>query len=221
MTIQRMENVGIVVDDLAAATAFFVELGLTVLAEGPVDGDWVDRVVGLEGVRMDVARLETLDGHGRLELMTFHAPTARGGDRHALANTLGIGVSHLQSMTSTPPSPGCKPGARSSLVGWNATKTVTGSATSAVRRGASSCLRSRSAEGSGRPLTGLASVSGLGEKDPSSGQRFRATRIASRLSMATISALQVRHPHVERAVITPRASYASKVTAGTKCAAGS
>jgi hypothetical protein len=113
----------------------------------------VDRVVGLEGVRMDVARLETLDGHGRLELMTFHAPTARGGDRHALANTLGIGVSHLQSMTSTPPSPGCKPGARSSLVGWNATKTVTGSATSAVRRGASSCLRSRSAEGSGRPLT--------------------------------------------------------------------
>ena len=90
MTIQRMENVGIVVDDLAAATAFFVELGLTVLAEGPVDGDWVDRVVGLEGVRMDVARLETLDGHGRLELMTFHAPTARGGDRHAPANTPGI-----------------------------------------------------------------------------------------------------------------------------------
>ncbi|WP_338069444.1 hypothetical protein [Specibacter cremeus] len=48
MTIQRMENVGIVVEDLAAATAFFVELGLKVLGEGPVEGDWVDRVVGLE-----------------------------------------------------------------------------------------------------------------------------------------------------------------------------
>ena len=53
MTIQRLENVGIVVDDLAAATKFFVELGLKVLGEGPVEGGWVDRVVGLEGVRMD------------------------------------------------------------------------------------------------------------------------------------------------------------------------
>jgi catechol 2,3-dioxygenase-like lactoylglutathione lyase family enzyme len=61
MTIQRLENVGIVVDDLAAATTFFVELGLTVLGEGPVAGGWVDRVVGLEGVRVDVAMLETSD----------------------------------------------------------------------------------------------------------------------------------------------------------------
>jgi len=90
MTIQRMENVGIVVEDLAAATAFFVELGLKLLGEGPVEGDWVDRVVGLEGVRVNVAMLETLDGHGRLELMKFDTPTARGGDRHAPANTLGI-----------------------------------------------------------------------------------------------------------------------------------
>jgi catechol 2,3-dioxygenase-like lactoylglutathione lyase family enzyme len=55
MTIQRLEHVGIVVDDLAAATAFFVELGLTVLGEVPVQGEWVDRVVGLDGVRVDVA----------------------------------------------------------------------------------------------------------------------------------------------------------------------
>ena len=61
MTIQRIENVGIVVEDHAAATAFFVELGLKLLGEGPVEGDWVDRVVGLEGVRVDVAMLETLD----------------------------------------------------------------------------------------------------------------------------------------------------------------
>jgi catechol 2,3-dioxygenase-like lactoylglutathione lyase family enzyme len=90
MTIQRLENVGIVVDDLAAATKFFVELGLKALGEGPVEGGWVDRVVGLEGVRVDIAMLETSDGHGRLELMKFHAPPARAGDRHAPANTLGI-----------------------------------------------------------------------------------------------------------------------------------
>jgi len=85
-----MENVGIVVDDLAAVTDFFVELGLRQVGEGPVEGDWVDRVVGLEGVRVHFAMLETLDGHGRLELMKFHAPTAQGGDRQAPANTLGI-----------------------------------------------------------------------------------------------------------------------------------
>jgi catechol 2,3-dioxygenase-like lactoylglutathione lyase family enzyme len=55
MTIQRMEHVGIVVDDLAAATAFFVELGLKLQGEGPVEGGSVDRVVGLEGVRAEVA----------------------------------------------------------------------------------------------------------------------------------------------------------------------
>jgi catechol 2,3-dioxygenase-like lactoylglutathione lyase family enzyme len=69
MTIQRMEHVGIVVDDLAAATAFFVELGLKLQGEGPVEGEWVDRVVGLEGVRAEIAMVETPDGHGRGELI--------------------------------------------------------------------------------------------------------------------------------------------------------
>ena len=59
MTIQRMEHVGIVVDDLAAATAFFVELGLKLQGEGQVEGGWVDRVVGLEGVRVEYAMVET------------------------------------------------------------------------------------------------------------------------------------------------------------------
>ncbi|MEI7032947.1 VOC family protein [Streptomyces pratensis] len=90
MTIQRMENVGIVVEDLEAAKAFFVELGLKVLGEGPVEGDWVDRVVGLDGVRVEVVMVGTPDGHGRLELMKFRAPKARVGDGHAPANTLGI-----------------------------------------------------------------------------------------------------------------------------------
>jgi len=90
LPIQRLEHVGIVVDDLAAATAFFVELGLKLQGEGPVEGGWVDRVVGLEGVRAEIAMLETPDGHGRLELVKFHSPSARGDDRHAPANTLGL-----------------------------------------------------------------------------------------------------------------------------------
>src|SRR5437868_155805 len=90
MTIQRMDHVGIVVDDLAAATAFFVELGFKLLGGGPVEGDWVDRVVGLDGVRVEIAMVETPDGHGRLELVKFHAPPGRDGDRHAPANTPGI-----------------------------------------------------------------------------------------------------------------------------------
>ena len=90
MTIQRMDHVGIVVDDLAAATAFFIELGLKLQGERPVEGGWVDRVVGLEGVRAEIAMVETPDGHGRVELTKFHAPSGGGGDRHAPANTPGI-----------------------------------------------------------------------------------------------------------------------------------
>src|SRR5437870_8881455 len=87
MTIQRMEHVGIVVDDLAAATAFFVELGLKLQGKGSVEGGWVDRIVGLEGVQVEYAMLETPDGHGRLELIKFHAPPGTGGDRHPPPNT--------------------------------------------------------------------------------------------------------------------------------------
>jgi catechol 2,3-dioxygenase-like lactoylglutathione lyase family enzyme len=88
--IQRMDNVGIVVDDLKAATAFFVELGLELEGEATVEGQWVDRVVGLDGVRSDIAMLRTPDGHGRLELTKFHTPTAIKAEPNAPANTLGI-----------------------------------------------------------------------------------------------------------------------------------
>jgi catechol 2,3-dioxygenase-like lactoylglutathione lyase family enzyme len=90
MAIQRMEHIGIVVHDLAAAIGFFVELGLELQGEGLVEGRWVDRVVGLEGVRVDIAMLQTPDGHGRLELTKFHTPVSPGGDRDAPANTPGI-----------------------------------------------------------------------------------------------------------------------------------
>lgn len=85
-----MDNVGIVVDDLAAAVAFFVELGLELEGETTVEGRWVDRIIGLDGVRADIAMLRTPDGHGRLELTKFHSPTAVGGGWDAPANTRGI-----------------------------------------------------------------------------------------------------------------------------------
>jgi catechol 2,3-dioxygenase-like lactoylglutathione lyase family enzyme len=90
MTIQRMDHVGIVVEDLADAVAFFVELGLEPQGEAPVQGDWVDRIVGLEGVRAQIVMLGTPDGHGRVELAQFHTPAANGGRRHAAANIPGI-----------------------------------------------------------------------------------------------------------------------------------
>lgn len=90
MTIRRMDHVGIIVSDLADATAFFIELGLELQGETPVEGDWVDRIVGLEGVRAQIAMLGTPDGHGRIELAQFHAPTPDGGDQQAPANALGI-----------------------------------------------------------------------------------------------------------------------------------
>ena len=85
-----MDHVGIVVDDLEAATEFFVELGLELQGEATVEGRWVDSVVGLSGVRADIAMLQTPDGHGRLELSKFHTPAAEAGDRRAPANTPGI-----------------------------------------------------------------------------------------------------------------------------------
>jgi catechol 2,3-dioxygenase-like lactoylglutathione lyase family enzyme len=91
MSVRRMDNVGIVFEDLEAAVAFFVELGLQLQGEMTVEGGWADRVVGLDGVRVDVAMMRTPDGHSRLELMQFQRPTAvSGGPKHAPANALGI-----------------------------------------------------------------------------------------------------------------------------------
>jgi len=92
MTILRMDNVGIIVDDLAAATAFFVELGMELEGETRIEGRWADRVVGLDGLRADIAMLRTPDGHSRLELSRFHTPKAvRAGPENAPVNTLGMG----------------------------------------------------------------------------------------------------------------------------------
>ena len=91
MTIQRMDNVLIVVDDLEAAKAFFAELGMELEGETTVEGPWVDHVVGLNDVRADIAMMRTPDGHGRVELTKFHTPPAvRAEPESAPANTLGI-----------------------------------------------------------------------------------------------------------------------------------
>jgi len=91
LTVKRMDNVLIVVEDLEAAIAFFVELGLELEGRTQVEGDFVDRTVGLKGVRADIVMLKTPDGHGRIELTKFHTPAAVSREpRNAPANTLGI-----------------------------------------------------------------------------------------------------------------------------------
>ena len=91
MTIKRMDHVSIIVDDLPAAIAFFTTLGMAVEGQMPVEGSWVDRLNGLDGVRVDIAMMRTPDGHGRLELTKFHAPTAVSAEpENALGNTLGL-----------------------------------------------------------------------------------------------------------------------------------
>lgn len=85
-----MDHVGIVVDDLAAAIAFFQELGLELQGEGQVEGDWADRIIGLDGTRAEIAMLATPDGHSRVELSEFKSPPSPDGDRRAPANALGL-----------------------------------------------------------------------------------------------------------------------------------
>jgi catechol 2,3-dioxygenase-like lactoylglutathione lyase family enzyme len=90
MAIKRMDNVGIVVNDLKAAIAFFGELGMELVGEATVRGDWVDRVVGLNGVESEIAMMRTPDDHIRLELSKFKAPEVTTPDlKNEQINTLG------------------------------------------------------------------------------------------------------------------------------------
>jgi catechol 2,3-dioxygenase-like lactoylglutathione lyase family enzyme len=86
-----MDNVLIVVEDLEAAKAFFAELGMELEGETQVEGPWVDKTIGLSGVRADITMMRTPDGHGRVELTRFHTPPAvRPEPENAPANTLGL-----------------------------------------------------------------------------------------------------------------------------------
>jgi catechol 2,3-dioxygenase-like lactoylglutathione lyase family enzyme len=91
MTIQRMDNVAIVVDDLDAAVAFFAELGMESEGRAQIDGLFADRTVGLDGIRSEIAMMQTPDGHGRLELTKYHIPAAIGAEpENPPPNTLGL-----------------------------------------------------------------------------------------------------------------------------------
>jgi catechol 2,3-dioxygenase-like lactoylglutathione lyase family enzyme len=91
MTLQRMDNILIVVDDLEAAKAFFAELGMELEGETTVEGPSVDRLIGLQNVRATLALMRTPDGHGRIELDKFHTPQAiRTGPENVPVNALGI-----------------------------------------------------------------------------------------------------------------------------------
>src|SRR6187399_1432799 len=89
MTVKRMDNVGIVVEDIDAAIEFFTELGLDLEGRAPVEGDWADGVTGLPGMRVEIAMMRTPDGHGRLELSRFLTPPVVADHRNAPVNALG------------------------------------------------------------------------------------------------------------------------------------
>jgi catechol 2,3-dioxygenase-like lactoylglutathione lyase family enzyme len=91
MTVLRMDNVAIVVEDLDAAVAFFAELGMELEGKGQIEGIWADRTVGLGGVGSEIAMMRTPDGHGKLELTRYHAPEAVGAEpQNPSPNTLGL-----------------------------------------------------------------------------------------------------------------------------------
>lgn len=89
MAVKRMDNVGIVVEDLDAAIAFFTELGLQLEGRAPIEGDWADGVTGLRGMRVEIAMMRTPDGHSRLELSRFLAPAVAADHRVEPVNSLG------------------------------------------------------------------------------------------------------------------------------------
>ncbi|WP_280771655.1 VOC family protein [Salipaludibacillus daqingensis] len=90
MKIQRIDHVGIIVNDLSAAKAFFLDFGLEMLGEGEVQGEWVERIIGLQDVKGKVVMLRTPDGDANIELVKFHTPSDENGIQRPLANTLGI-----------------------------------------------------------------------------------------------------------------------------------
>ena len=134
MTVKRMDNVGIVVEDLDAAIEFFIELGLELEGRAPIEGDWADGVTGLRSMRVEIAMLRTPDGHSRLELSRFLAPPVLADHRTSPVNSLGTFESCSQWTTSMLRSAASANAARSSSAKWSSTKTRIGSATFAVPR---------------------------------------------------------------------------------------
>ena len=139
MTIKRLDHVSVVVDDLAAAIAFFTVLGMTVEGEMPIEGPWVDRVNGIENVQVDIVMMVTPDGHGRLELTKFRNPKLVAIEPAiAPPNALGLRSVMSRSKASTTLSRASAPTAPSSSARWLSTRTSTDSATCEAPRASSS-----------------------------------------------------------------------------------
>jgi catechol 2,3-dioxygenase-like lactoylglutathione lyase family enzyme len=91
MAIKRLDHISVVVEDLEAAIAFFTELGMSMVGKGTVEGPWVDRINGLEGIKADIVMMKTPDGHGQLELTRFHNPKlVEIEPKIAPPNTIGL-----------------------------------------------------------------------------------------------------------------------------------
>jgi catechol 2,3-dioxygenase-like lactoylglutathione lyase family enzyme len=134
MTVERMDNVGIVVEDIDAAIEFFTELGLELEGRGPIEGNWADSVTGLRNMRVEIAMMRTPDGHSRLEMSRFLAPPVVADHRAAPVNALGylrvmFTVDDIDDTLAR-----LRKRARSSSAQWPGTKTHTGSATYGVLR---------------------------------------------------------------------------------------
>jgi catechol 2,3-dioxygenase-like lactoylglutathione lyase family enzyme len=147
MTVKRMDNVGIVVEDIDAAIAFFTELGLELEGRAPIEGDWADDVTGLRDMHVEIAMMRTPDGHSRLEISRFLAPPVVADHRSAPVNALGYlrVMFTVEDIDDTLARLG-KRGAE--LVGeWSSTKTRIGSATSAAPKDSHrACPRARAAD---------------------------------------------------------------------------
>jgi catechol 2,3-dioxygenase-like lactoylglutathione lyase family enzyme len=85
-----LDHIGVVVDDLEAATEFFLDIGLELDGEGSIEGEWVGKIIGLEGVHTDVVYVRTPGGSGKLELIKFRSPPDMEGPHALAANRLGI-----------------------------------------------------------------------------------------------------------------------------------
>ena len=147
MALKRMDNVGIVVDDLPATIAFFRELGLELEGQATIEGDWAERVTGLRDMRVEIAMMRTPDGHSRLELSRFLTPPAVADHRNAPVNALGylrvmFAVDDIDETLARLR----KRGAQLVAAKWSSTKTRIGSATSAGPKDFSSGSPKNSAE---------------------------------------------------------------------------
>ena len=131
MTVKRMDNVGIVVEDIDAAIAFFTELGLQIEGRAPIEGDWADGVTGLRDMRVEIAMMRTPDGHSRLELSRFLALAVVADHRDAPVNALGY-LRVMVTVEDIDHTLASEYAARRSSAEWFSTKTPLGSATSGV-----------------------------------------------------------------------------------------